>query len=118
MAPYGRHAQRRRNFALLSRYALSARDTGRRTDAVGPYELICREADTVSPGCEELLFLPYLTAERTPHPDPYARRALIGLTVRHTKAHMARAVLEGVSFGLCDSLKLSRRWVSQLGRCA
>jgi xylulokinase len=73
---------------------------------VDPYELITREAETVPPGSEGLLFLPYLTGERTPHPDPYARGAFVGLTVRHTKAHMARAVLEGVAFGLRDSLEI------------
>lgn len=70
------------------------------------YELITREAATVPPGSEGLLFLPYLTGERTPHPDPHARGAFIGLTVRHNKAHMSRAVLEGVAFGLRDSLEI------------
>jgi xylulokinase len=59
-------------------------------------------------GCEGLIFLPYLSGERTPHPDPSARGAFIGLTLRHTKAHMARAVLEGVTFGLRDSLEILR----------
>jgi xylulokinase len=52
-------------------------------------------ATDLPPGSEGLLFLPYLTGERTPHPDPLARGAFVGLTVRHTRAHMARAVLEG-----------------------
>jgi len=60
----------------------------------------------VEPGSEGLLFLPYLTGERTPHPDPLARGAFVGLTVRHTQAHMTRAVLEGVAFGLRDSFEL------------
>ncbi|NNF87204.1 MAG: xylulokinase, partial [Acidimicrobiia bacterium] len=55
-----------------------------------------------------LLFLPYLSGERTPHPDPLARGAFVGLTVRHTRAHLVRAVLEGVAFGLRDSLDLIR----------
>jgi xylulokinase len=63
-------------------------------------------AAEVPPGSEGLLFLPYLTGERTPHPDPLARGAFVGLTVRHTRAHMARAVLEGVAFGLKDSFQL------------
>lgn len=71
-----------------------------------PYEIITREAATVEAGSEGLLFLPYLTGERTPYPDPHARGAFIGLTVRHTKAHLARAVLEGVAFGLRDSLEI------------
>ncbi len=64
------------------------------------------EAADVSPGCEGLIFLPYLTGERTPHPDPLARGAFVGLTARHTRAHMTRAVLEGVAFGLRDSFEL------------
>jgi xylulokinase len=55
-----------------------------------------------------LLFLPYLTGERTPHPDPLARGAFVGLTVRHTQAHLTRALLEGVAFGLRDSFELMR----------
>jgi xylulokinase len=55
-----------------------------------------------------LLFLPYLTGERCPYPDPNARGAFVGLTLRHDKGHMVRAVLEGVSFGLRDSLELIR----------
>ena len=52
------------------------------------------------------MFLPYLTGERTPYPDPQARGAFVGLTLRHGKAHLVRSVLEGVSFGLRDSLEL------------
>ncbi|MDA2978325.1 MAG: xylulokinase [Actinomycetota bacterium] len=65
-------------------------------------------ASTVEAGSEGLIFLPYLSGERTPHPDPLARGAFVGLTVRHTLAHMARAVLEGVAFGLRDSVDLMR----------
>ena len=53
-----------------------------------------------------LYFLPYLTGERSPHPDPDARGAFIGLSVTHDVRHMTRAVLEGVSFGLRDGLEL------------
>jgi len=53
-----------------------------------------------------LLFLPYLSGERTPYPDPLARGSFIGLTLRHSRAHMTRAVLEGVAFGLKDSFTL------------
>lgn len=63
-------------------------------------------AGEIPPGSDGLLFLPYLTGERTPHPDPLARGAFIGLTSRHTKAHLTRAVLEGVAFGLKDSFEL------------
>jgi xylulokinase len=71
-----------------------------------PYELLVDEARCAPPGSEGLVFLPYLTGERTPHPDPNARGAFVGLTLRHTKAHLTRAVLEGVAFGLRDSLEL------------
>lgn len=72
---------------------------------VGFDELLAPAAG-VAPGSEGLLFLPYLTGERTPHPDPLARGAFVGLTVRHGAAHMTRAVLEGVAFGLRDSFEL------------
>lgn len=66
-------------------------------------------AAEVPAGADGLLFLPYLTGERTPHPDPLARGAFIGLTTSHDLRHMARAVLEGVAFGLADSLELMVR---------
>lgn len=72
------------------------------------YEELLAPANDVPPGSEGLLFLPYLTGERTPHPDPLARGAFVGLTVRHTQAHLTRAVLEGVAFGLRDSVELLR----------
>lgn len=71
-----------------------------------PYELLTLEAAQTPPGCEGLLFLPYLIGERTPYPDPYARGVYMGLTLRHNKSHLVRAVLEGVSYGLRDSLEL------------
>ncbi len=64
------------------------------------------EAAEAPIGSEGLLFLPYLTGERTPHPDPLARGAWVGLTLRHTRAHMTRSVLEGVAFGIKDSFNL------------
>jgi xylulokinase len=70
------------------------------------YDLLTQGAAKVDPGCEGLVFLPYLSGERTPHPDPHARGAFVGLTLRHGKAHLSRAVLEGVSYGLKDSLSL------------
>ena len=68
-------------------------------------ELVAGAAE-VPAGSEGLLFLPYLTGERTPHPDPLARGAFVGLTVSHDLRHMTRAVLEGVAFGLRDGLDL------------
>ncbi|ABG03377.1 xylulokinase [Rubrobacter xylanophilus DSM 9941] len=72
------------------------------------YEVLVEEAAQVPPGAEGLLFLPYLTGERTPHLDPAARGAFIGLTARHTAAHMSRAVMEGVVFSLRESLEILR----------
>jgi xylulokinase len=63
-------------------------------------------AGEVPAGSDGLLFLPYLTGERSPHPDPLARGAFVGLTVRHDRRHLTRAVLEGVAFGLRDGLDL------------
>ncbi|MXW63984.1 MAG: xylulokinase [Bacteroidetes bacterium SB0662_bin_6] len=65
-------------------------------------------ARDVQPGAQGLLFLPYLTGERTPHADPMARGAFVGLTVRHESKHMTRSVLEGVAFGLRDSFEIMR----------
>lgn len=73
-----------------------------------PFDELLAPAADVPPGSEGLRFLPYLTGERTPHPDPLARGAFVGLTVRHTQAHLTRAVLEGVAFGLRDSFELMR----------
>lgn len=73
-----------------------------------PYDLLTREAAHAPAGSDGLLFLPYLAGERTPYPDPQARGAFVGLTVRHGKRHLVRAVLEGVSFGLRDGLQLIR----------
>lgn len=70
------------------------------------YEALTATAAGTPSGAEGLLFLPYLSGERTPHPDPLARGVFFGLSLRHTKAHMTRAVLEGVSYGLNDSLQL------------
>jgi xylulokinase len=69
---------------------------------------LCDEAGTAPIGCEGLTFLPYLTGERTPLCDAQARGAFIGLTRLHTRAHLTRAVLEGICLGLADSLKLIR----------
>lgn len=73
---------------------------------VDPYEILCEEASKSKPGAEGLLFLPYLTGERTPHADPDARGAWVGITARTTKADLIRAVLEGVSYGMRDSLEI------------
>jgi xylulokinase len=70
------------------------------------YDDLLTPAADVPVGAEGLFFLPYLTGERTPYPDPLARGAFVGLTVRHEQAHLTRALLEGVAFGLRDSFRL------------
>jgi xylulokinase len=78
-------------------------------DALAPgtsFEDLVAEAADVPAGSGGLRFLPYLTGERSPHPDPLARGAFVGLTVEHGRRHMTRAVLEGVAFGLRDGLDL------------
>jgi xylulokinase len=65
-----------------------------------------READAVRIGADGLTFLPYLQGERTPHRDAAARGAFVGLSLMHTRAHMTRAVLEGICFGMRDSLSI------------
>lgn len=72
------------------------------------YDMLLEPAARISAGSDGLFFLPYLTGERTPHPDPLARGAFVGLTVRHRLAHLTRAVIEGVSFGLRDSFELMK----------
>ena len=73
------------------------------------FDDLLAEAEAVPEGSEGLQFLPYLSGERTAHPDPLARGAFIGLTLRHSRAHMTRAVLEGVAFGLKDSFTLIQK---------
>lgn len=72
------------------------------------YNTLLQPAADVPAGSDGLFFLPYLTGERTPHPDPLARGAFVGLTVRHSFPALTRAVLEGVSFGLRDSFELMK----------
>jgi len=73
-----------------------------------PYEVLTAEAARAPVGSEGLIFLPYLTGERMPYSDPNARGSFVGLTVRHDKPHLVRAVLEGVAYGLRDLLELVR----------
>ncbi len=75
---------------------------------VDPYELLAKEAAAVPVGAEGLFFLPYLSGERTPHADPNARGCFIGLTLAHTRGHLARAVMEGVTYSLRDALEIIR----------
>lgn len=75
------------------------------------YKRIDEAASSVPPGSDGLIFLPYLLGERTPHLDPSARGCFVGLTIHHSSAHLARAVMEGVAFAMRDCLDL----FSQLG---
>ncbi len=80
-------------------------------DAVAPgesYDTLTADAERWAPGAEGLVFLPYLAGERTPHADPDARGAFVGLSLRHDRGALVRAVLEGVAYGLRDSLELLR----------
>jgi xylulokinase len=77
-------------------------------DGRDPYERLTEEAGQVPSGADGLLWTPYLMGERTPHLDPNARAALVGLTASHTRAHVVRALLEGVAFSLRDTLEIFR----------
>ncbi|MCL2005958.1 MAG: xylulokinase [Planctomycetaceae bacterium] len=72
------------------------------------YDLLTAEAANVPPGSEGLYFLPYLSGERTPHADPFARGCFIGLTLSHRRGHLVRSVLEGVTYSMRDSLEIFR----------
>ena len=76
---------------------------------VDPYEIITASASGAPIGSEGLVFLPYLTGERTPHADPHARGVFMGLGLRHDRSHMARAVMEGICYALRDSLEILRQ---------
>jgi len=73
---------------------------------IDPYDLLSEYAARIPPVSDGLFFLPYLTGERTPHPDPNARGLFFGITLRHTRHHFTRAVMEGVAFALRDCMEL------------
>ncbi len=73
------------------------------------FDGLVAEAEQAPAGSEGLLFLPYLSGERTPYPDPLARGAFVGLTVRHRRAHLTRSVLEGVAFSMRDCFMLLKQ---------
>jgi xylulokinase len=79
-------------------------------------DLLDREAAGIAPGAEGLTFLPYLQGERTPHRDAQARGAFIGLSLAHGRAHLSRAVIEGICFGMRDSLSIIRDLSVQIDR--
>ena len=75
-------------------------------DGRDPYEHLTDEAAKAPPACDGLLWTPYLMGERTPHLDANTRAALVGLTASHTRAHIIRAILEGVAFSLRDTFTI------------
>jgi xylulokinase len=79
---------------------------GNGNDGLDPYQRLTAEAATVPAGSDGLLWAPYLMGERTPHLDPNARGALVGLTASHTRRHVVRAILEGVAFSLKDTFTI------------
>jgi xylulokinase len=81
-------------------------DSTSEKDDRDPYEFLSEEAASVRPGADGLLWAPYLMGERTPHLDPNARGALAGITPSHRRAHIVRAILEGVAFSLKDSFSI------------
>jgi xylulokinase len=76
---------------------------------IDPYELLIAEAATATAGSDGLFFLPYLTGERCPHPDPLARGGWIGLTSRTTRPMLIRSLLEGVTYGMRDALEIMKQ---------
>jgi xylulokinase len=89
-------------------YEHLCKDGRRSKSEADPIDALLAEAAQVSVGSEGLFFLPYLSGERTPHADPDARGCFIGLTLAHGRGHLVRAILEGVTFALGDSLKIIR----------
>lgn len=84
------------------------------------YDLINEDVAEIKPGSSRLIYLPYLMGERTPHLDPDCRGVFFGLSAMHTKAHLLRAVMEGVSYSLCDCNEILREMgveVTQMMAC-
>jgi xylulokinase len=85
------------------RFGAMGEDPGNSED---PYDRLCAEAAAAPPGCDGVLWAPYLMGERTPHLDPHARAALVGLAASHGRGHVIRAILEGVAFSLRDTFTI------------
>jgi xylulokinase len=79
---------------------------GQQKDGRDPYEVLAQEAASAPAGSEGAFWVPYLMGERTPHLDPNARAALVGLTASHTRAHLIRAIMEGVAYSLKDTFTI------------
>jgi xylulokinase len=85
-----------------------SRDIAGRFPALKDYGLLDKQAEAVAPGSEGLIFLPYLSGERTPYADPYARGVFFGLSYIHGQDHFVRSIMEGVAFSQFDCLELAR----------
>jgi len=92
---------------LRDQVAAPEREQARR-EGISPYQVMTRAAAAVPPGAEGLIFLPYLAGARSPQADPHRRGVFFGLTLKHTRAHLIRAVLEGCAFGLRYNLDAVR----------
>lgn len=88
------------------RFGAGAGAAGVAGDGRDAYEILSEEAAGAPPGADGVVWTPYLMGERTPHLDPQARAALVGLALNHTRAHIVRAILEGVAFSLRDTLTI------------
>jgi xylulokinase len=77
-------------------------------NGLDPFAVLMDQAATVPAGAEGLLFLPYLAGERSPHMDPHARGAWVGLSLAHDRRHLIRALIEGVGFAFADCLERMR----------
>jgi xylulokinase len=100
-------------------FALAEMETAAQM-GVDPYYLLDKEAENLPVGANRLLYLPYLNGERTPHLDPNARGVFFGLTVAHEKKHLLRAIMEGVTYSLLDSVNVMREMnvnVSDMAAC-
>jgi xylulokinase len=90
------------------------------SEGVDPYVIMDREAAKIKPGCDRLIYLPYLMGERTPHLNPDCRGVFFGLSAMHTRAHLIRAVMEGVSYSLLDCALILREMgvgISEMMAC-
>ncbi len=76
---------------------------------IDPYELLTKAAAKAPPGCEGLFWLPYLTGERTPHADPFARAGWVGIHSRTTRNELIRSVMEGATFAMNDAVSILRQ---------
>ncbi|MBS7634637.1 xylulokinase [Candidatus Bathyarchaeota archaeon] len=83
---------------------------------IDPYDLLSKEAEKAEPGCNGLIFLPYLLGERSPHMDPKAKGGFFGLTLQHSRQHFIRAIMEGVVYALRDCLEIFRELGVKIGK--